>query len=56
LKGTDPIKNIIQNKGRMQEIRDQSARDGMTTLMQDGVRKILLGQTDLLQVRKVCMR
>jgi hypothetical protein len=27
----------------------------MTTLMQDGIRKIFLGETDFLQVRKVCM-
>jgi len=39
----------------MEEIRDQAMADGMTTLMQDGVRKVFLGQTDLIQVRKVCM-
>jgi len=27
----------------------------MTTLMQDGIRKVFLGETDMKQVRKVCM-
>jgi hypothetical protein len=28
----------------------------MTTLMQDGIRKVFLGLTDLQQVRKVCVK
>jgi type II secretory ATPase GspE/PulE/Tfp pilus assembly ATPase PilB-like protein len=55
LVGTAEMKSVIQNRAKMEEIRDQSAADGMATLMQDGVRKVFLGQTDLRQVRKVCM-
>ncbi|UCH00801.1 MAG: Flp pilus assembly complex ATPase component TadA, partial [Deltaproteobacteria bacterium] len=55
LVGTAEMKSLIQNRAKMEEIRDQSAADGMATLMQDGVRKVFLGQTDLRQVRKVCM-
>ncbi len=52
---TREMKALIQNKARNEEIRDQAIADGMTTLMQDGIRKIFLGETDLMQVRKVCM-
>jgi hypothetical protein len=30
--------------------------DGMTTLMQDGIRKVLRGVTDLTKMRKVCLK
>jgi type II secretory ATPase GspE/PulE/Tfp pilus assembly ATPase PilB-like protein len=53
--GTDEMQDKIQVRARMEEIREQAIKDGMTTLMQDGIRKIFLGQTDFLQVRKVCM-
>ncbi len=53
--GTEEMQNKIQVRARMEELRDQAIGDGMTTLMQDGIRKVLTGQTDLIQVRKVCM-
>ncbi len=56
LLGTDPMKKMIQNRANMGELRVQAVKDGMTTLMQDGIRKVLMGQTDLVQVRKVCIR
>lgn len=56
LRGTDEIKKRIQVKAKMEEIRDQAIRDGMTTLKQDGVEKIFQGHCDLLQVRKVCIK
>jgi type II secretory ATPase GspE/PulE/Tfp pilus assembly ATPase PilB-like protein len=55
LAGTPKMKSLIQNKARNEDIRDQAIADGMATLMQDGIRKVFLGQTDLMQVRKVCM-
>jgi type II secretory ATPase GspE/PulE/Tfp pilus assembly ATPase PilB-like protein len=54
--GTDNIKSLIQGRAKMEELRDQAIKDGMTTLMQDGIRKIFLGQTDIAQVRRVCIR
>jgi type II secretory ATPase GspE/PulE/Tfp pilus assembly ATPase PilB-like protein len=53
--GTDAMQDKIQIRARMEEIREQAVKDGMTSLMQDGIRKVLLGQTDFMQVRKVCM-
>jgi len=56
LAGTDEMKTKIQNRAIMEELRGQAIEDGMTTLMQDGIRKVLLGMTDLIQVRKVCIK
>ncbi len=55
LVGTDEMQAMIQRKAKMEEIREQAIADGMTNLMQDGIRKVFLGLTDLKQVRKVCM-
>jgi type II secretory ATPase GspE/PulE/Tfp pilus assembly ATPase PilB-like protein len=56
LDGTDKMKGLIQEKATMENLRKQAVADGMTTLMQDGIRKVLLGITDLQQVRKVCIK
>jgi type II secretory ATPase GspE/PulE/Tfp pilus assembly ATPase PilB-like protein len=56
LNGTDEMQALIQGRAKMEELRDQALKDGMTTLMQDGIRKIFLGQTDIQQVRKVCIK
>jgi len=56
LDGTDDMKSLIQGKAKMELLREQAVKDGMTTLMQDGIRKVFLGQTDLVQVRKVCIK
>jgi type II secretory ATPase GspE/PulE/Tfp pilus assembly ATPase PilB-like protein len=54
--GTDSIKNLIQNRAKMEDLRSQAVKEGMTTLMQDGIRKVCQGLTDFSQVRKVCIR
>jgi type II secretory ATPase GspE/PulE/Tfp pilus assembly ATPase PilB-like protein len=51
----DEMKSLIQVRSPMAEIRKQAIANGMTTLMQDGIRKVLTGQTDMRQVRRVCM-
>ncbi len=56
LMGTDEMKKLIQTKAKMEDLRDQAMKDGMTTLKQDGIAKIFEGKTDLLQVRKVCIK
>jgi type II secretory ATPase GspE/PulE/Tfp pilus assembly ATPase PilB-like protein len=56
LTGTDEMKKLVQRRAQMEEIRVQAVKDGMTTLKQDGIEKIFSGQTDLLQVRKVCIK
>jgi type II secretory ATPase GspE/PulE/Tfp pilus assembly ATPase PilB-like protein len=50
------MKALIQGKAKMELLREQASKDGMTTLMQDGIRKVFLGLTDLPQVRKVCIK
>jgi type II secretory ATPase GspE/PulE/Tfp pilus assembly ATPase PilB-like protein len=55
LAGTTPMKSLIQVKSKMEDIKKQAIGDGMATLMQDGIRKVFLGMTDFIQVRKVCM-
>jgi type II secretory ATPase GspE/PulE/Tfp pilus assembly ATPase PilB-like protein len=53
----DPgIKAAIQQKGSVHEIQALARKGGMTTLLQDGIEKILNGSTDLKQVLAVCGR
>ncbi|MBI3325732.1 MAG: type II/IV secretion system protein, partial [Nitrospinae bacterium] len=56
LEGTDEIKRLIQTKSRMEEIRTQAKKDGMTTLKQDGIAKVFKGLTDIRTVRAVCIK
>ena len=56
LMGTDAVKKLIQEKAKMEDLRGQAIKDGMHTLKQDGIEKIFGGFTDLLQVRKVCIK
>jgi type II secretory ATPase GspE/PulE/Tfp pilus assembly ATPase PilB-like protein len=53
--GGSEMKFLIQKRERIENIKKQAVIDGMTTLMQDGIRKIFSGETDMIQVRKVCM-
>jgi type II secretory ATPase GspE/PulE/Tfp pilus assembly ATPase PilB-like protein len=52
----DELKRAIQRKSPVDEIRQLAMKGGMTTLLQDGVQKIIAGQTDLKQVLAVCSR
>jgi len=56
LMGTDEIKLLVQNRAKVDVIRAQAVKDGMTTLRQDGIEKIFAGPLELQQVRKVCIR
>jgi type II secretory ATPase GspE/PulE/Tfp pilus assembly ATPase PilB-like protein len=56
LVGTDEIKRKIQRREPIEALRLQAISDGMTTLLQDGIQKVLQGHTDFKQVRAVCMR
>jgi type II secretory ATPase GspE/PulE/Tfp pilus assembly ATPase PilB-like protein len=56
LLGTDPMKKLIQNNSLINSLREQAVKDGMTTLKQDGIKKIFAGNCDLMQVRKVCIK
>jgi type II secretory ATPase GspE/PulE/Tfp pilus assembly ATPase PilB-like protein len=56
LVGTDPIKKLIQEHARVAEILAVSLNEGMRTLKMDGIEKVLLGITDMAQVRSVCIK
>jgi type II secretory ATPase GspE/PulE/Tfp pilus assembly ATPase PilB-like protein len=56
LDGTEELKHQILRGARVDELRRQAKEDGMTTLMQDGIRKVLAGYTDINQVRAVCLK
>lgn len=56
LVATDRIKEAVQRRARVEEIRSIAIEEGMTTLLQDGVAKALGGFTDFRQVKAVCIR
>jgi len=53
---SDELKNMIQSRARTSDILRAAMQAGMTTLMQDGIRKVLGGVTTFKQVRAVSMK
>ncbi len=56
LLGSDRLKRMIQTKARTEEMLHVAIEEGMTTLMQDGVQKALLGQTTFKDVKSVAIK
>ncbi len=54
--GTDSIKKAIQEHARVAELLALSLEEGMRTLKQDGMEKVLQGITDMHQIRAVCIK
>lgn len=54
--GSEAITRLIQTKARTAEILGQALLEGMTTLVQDGIQKVLRGATTYQQVRAVAMK
>ncbi|MDD2700171.1 MAG: ATPase, T2SS/T4P/T4SS family [Sideroxydans sp.] len=54
--GTDPVKKAIQEHARVAELFAIALEEGMRTLKQDGIEKVLSGITDIHQVRAVCIK
>ncbi|MDD5471114.1 MAG: ATPase, T2SS/T4P/T4SS family [Sideroxydans sp.] len=54
--GTDPVKKAIQEHARVAELFAIALEEGMRTLKQDGIEKVLQGITDIHQVRSVCIK
>ena len=54
--GTDALKKGIQEHARVSELFAIALEEGMRTLKQDGIEKVLLGITDIHQVRSVCIK
>jgi type II secretory ATPase GspE/PulE/Tfp pilus assembly ATPase PilB-like protein len=53
---TDEIRELIKRKADTAVIRKQAIADGMVTLKQDGILKILHGLTDIHEIRRVCIK
>jgi len=56
LVGSEEIKNLIQGKARTAEILSVAMRDGMVTLLQNGIQKVLKGLTTYRQARAVAIK
>ena len=56
LLGTDGLKKGIQEHARVAELLALGLEEGMRTLKQDGIEKVLQGITDMHQVRAVCIK
>jgi type II secretory ATPase GspE/PulE/Tfp pilus assembly ATPase PilB-like protein len=52
----DHIKRLVQERARVAEVFVAAVAGGMRTLKMDGMEKVLMGLTDLKQVRSVCIR
>lgn len=52
----DLVKRLIQERARVADLFVAAVASGMRTLKMDGMEKILMGLTDLKQVRSVCIR
>jgi type II secretory ATPase GspE/PulE/Tfp pilus assembly ATPase PilB-like protein len=54
--GSDELRNLIQSRAKTTEMQRLAVKEGMVTLVQDGILKILAGLTTYEQVRAVAMR
>lgn len=50
---TEDLKRLIKKKSPTEELQEQAMQDGMLTLKQDGILKVVKGMTDIKQIRKV---
>jgi len=53
---TDDLKELIKKRADTVKIRKQAIADGMITLKQDGILKVLQGLTDMHEIRRVCIK
>jgi type II secretory ATPase GspE/PulE/Tfp pilus assembly ATPase PilB-like protein len=53
---TAQLKSLIKRRAHTDSIYDQAVLDGMTSLKQDGIIKVLQGLTDIHEVRRVCIK
>jgi len=53
---TEDIKKMVQKHATVEMMREQAMKEGMTTLLQDGILKAIKGLTDFKQVRRVCIK
>jgi type II secretory ATPase GspE/PulE/Tfp pilus assembly ATPase PilB-like protein len=55
MEGTPEIKLMIKKQANTEEILRTALQQGMMTLKQDGILKVLQGITDISEVRRVCI-
>ncbi len=53
MEATDALKKLVAKRSTVEEIRVQAMKDGMRTILQDGVYKIFKGDTNLEQLLRV---
>ncbi|MCW8885855.1 MAG: GspE/PulE family protein [Motiliproteus sp.] len=53
LQVTPELRELIYDKATVPEIRVQAIKDGMRTLLQDGIQKIIKGDLDFTQLRQI---
>lgn len=56
LDASEHLKYLIKRRADTDDIRIQAIEDGMTSLKQDGILKVLQGITDIHEVRRVCIK
>ncbi len=52
---SDRIKSMIYDEARAKDLEETAQEEGMLTLKQDGILKVLQGNTDLTEVQRVCL-
>jgi len=55
MEGTPEIKLMIKKQASSEQIFERAMEDGMLTLKQDGILKVLQGNSDIEEVRRVCI-
>ena len=53
---SDAVKKLIQERARVSDLFIKSVEEGMSTLKMDGMDKVMMGLTDMKQVRTVCIK
>ncbi|MBW2428266.1 MAG: Flp pilus assembly complex ATPase component TadA [Deltaproteobacteria bacterium] len=55
MEGTPDLKLMIKKKADTEQIFERAMEEGMLTLKQDGILKVLKGNSDMAEVRRVCI-
>lgn len=55
MEGTPEVKLMIKNQATTEKIFERAMQDGMQTLKQDGIIKVFNGDSDMEEVRRVCI-
>ena len=56
LRGSEEMKRLIQSRAGTADMLSLAMKESMSTLVQDGIRKVLGGETTYRQVRAVAMK